>query len=62
VVAQHRQPDDEPLRPFEFITALMVMSLVRLSIGAVPVTFLAIAFFGFNLYASVWRWWRSSST
>ena len=40
-----------PLRPFEFVAALMVMSVVRLSIGAVPVTFLAIAFFGFNLYA-----------
>jgi ABC-2 type transport system permease protein len=40
-----------PLRPFEFISALMVMSVVRLSIGAVPVTLLAIAFFGFNLYA-----------
>jgi ABC-2 type transport system permease protein len=39
-----------PLRPGEFIVALMVMSVVRLSIGAVPVTFLAIAFFGFNLY------------
>jgi ABC-2 type transport system permease protein len=39
-----------PLRPFEFIVALMVISVVRLSIGAVPVTFLAIAFFGFNLY------------
>lgn len=39
-----------PLRPFEFIAALMVMSTVRLLIGAVPVTFLAIAFFGFNLY------------
>ncbi|HYA04731.1 MAG TPA: ABC transporter permease [Xanthobacteraceae bacterium] len=39
-----------PLRPFEFIAALMVMSVVRLSIGAVPVTFLAIGFFGFNLY------------
>jgi ABC-2 type transport system permease protein len=39
-----------PLRPFEFIAALMVMSLVRLAIGAIPVTFLAIAFFGFNLY------------
>ena len=39
-----------PLRPGEFIIALMVMSVVRLSIGAVPVTFLAIAFFGFNLY------------
>jgi ABC-2 type transport system permease protein len=29
----------------------MVISVVRLSLGAVPVTFLAIAFFGFNLYA-----------
>jgi ABC-2 type transport system permease protein len=28
-----------------------VISVVRLSLGAVPVTFLAIAFFGFNLYA-----------
>src|ERR1700677_3543975 len=37
-----------PLRPFEFIAALMVMSLVRLAIGAIPVTFLAIAFFGFH--------------
>lgn len=40
-----------PLRPSEFILALMVMSVVRLSIGLVPVTLLAIAFFGFNLYA-----------
>jgi ABC-2 type transport system permease protein len=40
-----------PLRPFEFIAALMAMSVVRLSIGAVPVTLLAIAFFGFNLYS-----------
>jgi ABC-2 type transport system permease protein len=39
-----------PLRPMEFITALMAMSVVRLAVGAVPVTFLAIAFFGFNLY------------
>src|ERR1700683_3953173 len=39
-----------PLRPLEFISALMVMSIVRLSIGAVPVTLLAIVFFGFNLY------------
>jgi len=30
---------------------LMVMSIIRLSIGLVPVTFLAIAFFGFNLWA-----------
>jgi ABC-2 type transport system permease protein len=29
----------------------MVMSIVRLSIGVIPVTLLAIAFFGFNLYS-----------
>jgi ABC-2 type transport system permease protein len=29
----------------------MLMSLIRLAIGIVPVTLLAIAFFGFNLYA-----------
>src|SRR3974390_2879226 len=39
-----------PLRPIEFVLALMIMSLVRLAIGLVPVTLLAIAFFGFNLY------------
>jgi ABC-2 type transport system permease protein len=39
-----------PLRPVEFVSALMVMSLVRLAIGVVPVTLLALAFFGFNLY------------
>ncbi|MBV9557290.1 MAG: ABC transporter permease, partial [Pseudolabrys sp.] len=40
-----------PLRPPEFITALMIMSIVRLSIGMIPVSFLAIAFFGFNLWS-----------
>ncbi|MGI8526198.1 MAG: ABC transporter permease [Pseudolabrys sp.] len=40
-----------PLRPVEFISALMIMSLVRLSIGMVPVSLLAIGFFGFNLWA-----------
>ena len=40
-----------PLRPLEFIIALMAMSIVRLSIGVIPVTLLALAFFGFNLYA-----------
>ena len=40
-----------PLRPIEFVCALMIMSLIRLAIGMVPVTMLAIAFFGFNLYA-----------
>ncbi len=39
-----------PLRPIEFVLALMVMSLIRLLIGMGPVSLLAIAFFGFNLY------------
>ena len=41
-----------PLRPIEFVCALMVMSVVRLAIGMMPVTMLAIAFFGFNLYGA----------
>src|SRR5471030_554257 len=40
-----------PLRPVEFIAALMIMSIVRLLIGMVPVTLLAIAFFDFNLWS-----------
>src|SRR5436305_2705597 len=39
-----------PLRPIEFVCALMTMSIIRLAIGMVPVTVLAIVFFGFNLY------------
>jgi ABC-2 type transport system permease protein len=39
-----------PLRATEFVTALVAMSMVRLSIGIVPVTILAIFFFGFNLW------------
>jgi len=39
-----------PLRPIEFVMALMVMSIVRLAIGMVPVSLIAIAFFGFNIY------------
>ncbi len=39
-----------PLKPVEFVAAMMVMSLVRLAIGMVPVSLLAIGFFGFNLY------------
>jgi ABC-2 type transport system permease protein len=39
-----------PLRATEFISALMIMSIVRLAIGLIPVSLLAIAFFGFNLY------------
>jgi len=40
-----------PLKPVEFIIALMIMSVVRLAIGMVPVSLLAVAFFDFNLYA-----------
>src|SRR5262249_45799686 len=39
-----------PLRPAEFVVALMVMSVVRLAVGMIPVSLLAIAFFGFNLW------------
>ncbi len=39
-----------PLRPAEFIAALMTMSLIRLLIGMVPVSLIAMAFFGFNIY------------
>src|SRR6201987_4671327 len=35
-----------PLRPIEFVAALMAMSVIRLAIGMVPVTFFAIIFFG----------------
>jgi ABC-2 type transport system permease protein len=40
-----------PLRPLEFVAALMIMSVVRLAVGMVPVTLLALGFFGFNLYS-----------
>jgi ABC-2 type transport system permease protein len=40
-----------PLRPTEFIAAMMAMSLIRLGVGMVPVTLLAIPFFGVNLWA-----------
>ncbi|THD45153.1 MAG: ABC transporter permease [Bradyrhizobium sp.] len=39
-----------PLRPVEFVAALMTMSLIRMTIGLVPVTLLALWFFGFNLW------------
>jgi ABC-2 type transport system permease protein len=39
-----------PLKPAEFLSSLMIMSLIRLAIGMVPVTILAILFFGFNLW------------
>jgi ABC-2 type transport system permease protein len=40
-----------PLRPAEFLLALMIMSIVRLSIGMIPVSLLAIVFFGFNVWS-----------
>src|SRR5215468_10806541 len=39
-----------PLRPAEFVASLMIMSIVRLAIGMVPVSLMAIALFGFNIY------------
>jgi ABC-2 type transport system permease protein len=40
-----------PLKPVEFVAAMMVMSVVRLLSGMVPVSLLAIGFFSFNLYS-----------
>src|SRR5260370_12428218 len=39
-----------PLKPIEFLIALMVMSLIRLAIGVIPMTLLAIFLFHFNFY------------
>ena len=39
-----------PLKPIEFLLALMAMSLIRLMIGVIPMTLLAMIFFDFNLY------------
>jgi ABC-2 type transport system permease protein len=39
-----------PLRPAEFVAALMIMSIIRLAIGMVPVTLMAIVLFHFNVY------------
>ena len=40
-----------PLKPIEFLIALMVMSLIRLAIGVIPMTLLALFFFDFNFFA-----------
>src|SRR4249920_3415088 len=40
-----------PLRPIEFVLSLMVMSLIRLAIGVIPMTLLAVIFFHFNVYS-----------
>jgi ABC-2 type transport system permease protein len=39
-----------PLRPSELVAALMVVSVIRLAIGLVPVTIMALIFFGFNFW------------
>jgi ABC-2 type transport system permease protein len=39
-----------PLKPIEFLLALMVMSLIRLAIGVIPMTLLALFLFHFNFY------------
>jgi ABC-2 type transport system permease protein len=39
-----------PLKPIEFLISLMIMSLIRLAIGVIPMTVLAMIFFDFNLY------------
>ena len=40
-----------PLRPAELVVTLMIVSLIRLAIGAIPVSLAAIWFFDFNLWA-----------
>ena len=40
-----------PLRSWELILALMLMSLARTLIGMLPATLLAITFFGFSVYS-----------
>jgi len=40
-----------PLKPIEFLISLMIMSLVRLAIGVIPMTLLALVLFGFNFYS-----------
>ena len=40
-----------PLKPIEFLLSLMAMSLIRLAIGVIPMTLLALFLFHFNVYA-----------
>src|SRR5438445_9522202 len=39
-----------PLKPIEFLISLMIMSLIRLAIGVIPMTLLALFLFHFNFY------------
>lgn len=40
-----------PLRPYEMLMSLMVVSLIRTLIGLIPASLLAMMFFGFSLYS-----------
>jgi ABC-2 type transport system permease protein len=40
-----------PLKPIEFLISLMIMSLIRLAIGVIPMTLLAMFLFDFNFYS-----------
>ena len=40
-----------PLRPYEMLVGLMVVSLIRTLIGLIPASLLAMMFFGFSLYS-----------
>src|SRR5437660_12386802 len=40
-----------PLKPIEFLISLMVMSLIRLAIGVIPMTLLALILFHFTFYS-----------
>jgi ABC-2 type transport system permease protein len=40
-----------PLRPYELLISLMVVSLIRTLIGLIPTTLIAMALFGFSLYS-----------
>ena len=39
-----------PLRPYEFVVALTLMSLIRTLIGVVPAAFLAILFYNYSVF------------
>jgi ABC-2 type transport system permease protein len=43
-----------PLRPTEFLASMAVMSVVRLIISTIPVSLLALAFFGYNFWSLGW--------
>ncbi len=40
-----------PLRPLEFMAALMIMSIIRLAVGFIPVSIMAKMFFGFSVWS-----------